>query len=328
MTENDSKHLANQAWDHFRNGNFSGAEQAAMSAIKQSARIKATPWVDILILKAFHLLRLQNYDESRILFGRALELAPDDACAQEGFLLALRDRLKGTKQIPPDTLDTESAEQPGTHVLLMGLGMGRSGSTSLTKLWETQDNCYCFHEHPPRLTWTENPSRWEFHKRRFDILLDRYRFVGDVSHWWLPYVDRIMESYENARLVVLKRQREAVIKSVLKMKTLRDGRMMNHWIDHDGSLWVKHDWDECYPSYNVSNIREALERYWDEYYATVDILIDRFPSSIRVFPTEELSEADTQLKILSFCGFESPRIVDGLHLNKGTVVDGRSGYLR
>lgn len=322
MTETDPKALAKQAWDLFRRGDFAGAEKAAVAVVQQAGWNISTPLPDLMILKSFHLLRLQKYDESFRLFGKVLEMFPDDSCAQEGFLLAMRGHLQGDKSTPAN------ATRSGAGVLLLGLGTGRSGSTSLAKLWESQDDCYSFHEHPPRLTWKENPTRWSFHKRRFDLLLDHYGFVSDVSHWWLPYIDRIMEHYQNVRIVVLQRDRDAMVESFLKIKAGRDGRFINHWIDHDGSTWIKNAWDECYPSYDVSTMREALECYWNEYRSTVDALVKRFPSSIKVFPTERLSEPDTQRDILSFCGFENVKIADGLHLNQETASDGAQSYLR
>ena len=177
------------------------------------------------------------------------------------------------------------------------------------------------------MPWKIDPLRWNYHKRRFDILLNYYGFVADVSHWWLPYFDLIKESYEDVRVVALKRDQRATVQSFLKIKTIDDGRMINHWIDHDGSFWIKNAWDSSYPKYNVQSIEEALKLYWERYYKTVDALIARYPSSVRIFPTEGLSNPAVQLDILSFCGFDNPKTIEELHLNKEYILDGMSNYM-
>jgi hypothetical protein len=329
MTKDDLHSLANQAWEFFRRGDFARAEQATMAVVNKAGWAISTPWPDLLILRAFHCLRLGAYDHALSLFGGVLEKFPDDACAQEGFLLALQGQLQGSNHIPTQAGSGGNATHSETGILILGLGTGRCGSTSISKLLENQDDCYCYHEHPPRLTWEINPSRWNFHKRRLDILLNHYRFVGDISHWWLPYIDLILEHYENVRVVVLKREKAATIKSFLKIKKIAaTGRMLNHWVNHDGTYWIKTPWDECYPSYDVSSVEEALNLYWEQYYDTVDKLTRRAPSSVRTFPTEHLSDKATQLEILSFCGFKNPKTLDDMHLNKEKIKDGESNYLR
>ncbi len=311
------KNVTQPAWNLFCKGDLAGAEQAAATAIRKLNSMAVHPVPDIMIIKAFYSCRLGHFQEARSLFGRVLEACPDDVYAQQGYLLALQDEL---------ALKAPKKGVTETGTLLLGLGTGRSGSTTLAKLWREQQGCYCSHEHPPRLPWKGSSSRLEFHQRRFDILRSGFKYVGDVSHWWLPYVDTLMDDYKDVRVVVLKRDRKATVDSFLKIKGGPGKGAINHWINHDGRFWARNIWDECYPSYEASNMKEAIERYWQDYYATVDSLIQRFPSSIRVFPTEQLSDPNTQVELLSFCGFMNPRLKADLYLNKGDAVDGLHMY--
>jgi len=308
------QNVVQPAWDLFCKGDLGRAEQAAMQAAQKLKTTAVAPIPDIMILKAFYMCRLKRYQDARNLFGRVLEGSPDDSYAQEGYLLSLQDQL----------ITKDGYRDRPTHDrrLLIGLGTGRSGSTSLTKLWRNQKNCYCSHEHPPRLSWKVNIPRFEFHRRRIAILQSSYKFVGDVSHWWLPYIDRVIENFNNVRVIVLKREKAATVNSFLKIKGGGGKGTVNHWVDHDGSYWVKNIWDECYPSYCVETVKEAIEHYWDNYYKTVESLAKRFPSKINIFPTEMLEDPDTQREILSFCGFEKIQIVEDLRLNMGSVSDG------
>jgi len=312
-----NENVTQPAWDLFCKGNLAGAEQAAAAAIQKLNSMAVSPVPDIMILKAYYLCRLSRFEEARSLFGRVLEACPDDVYAQQGYLLALQDGL---------ALKMPEKGPTSTGTLLLGLGTGRSGSTTLAKLWTEQEGCYCSHEHPPRLSWKGSSSRLEFHRRRFDILRGHFKYVGDVSHWWLPYIDMLMDHYNDVRIVVLKRDRKATIDSFLKIKGGGGKGAINHWVEHDGRLWARNVWDECYPSYDTSDMKEAIEHYWEDYYATVDNMMQRFPSSIRVFPTEQLSDPNTQADLLSFCGFATPCLKTDLCLNKGDALDGLQMY--
>ena len=48
---------------------------------------------------------------------------------------------------------------PEDGKLVIGIGTGRSGSTSLTKLLQLQPNAFVSHERPPRLSWAPNQQR-------------------------------------------------------------------------------------------------------------------------------------------------------------------------
>ena len=323
----DKQHVTQPAWDLFCQGDLAGAERAAMLAVKQMNNTNISPIPDIMILKAFYLSRLQRFEDARRLFGRVLEDRPDDAYAQEGYLLALRDELTLNKSTHKNEVrHTAGNRRKQNGNLLLGLGTGRSGSTTLVKLWKNQKACYASHEHPPRLPWAGGASRLEFHKRRLDLLLESFNFVADAAHWWLPHIDYIMDNYKDVRVIIMKRERKTTVSSFLKIKGGGYKGSINHWMKHDGTYWAKNIWDECYPSYDARDMEKAIGMYWDNYYATVERIMQRFPSSVRIFETERLGEPGAQTEILSFCGFAVPRLKTDLHLNRGDATDGHRMY--
>ncbi|HHZ95800.1 MAG TPA: tetratricopeptide repeat protein, partial [Flavobacteriales bacterium] len=279
MANDINEHEMKQAWELFRQGNLLAAEKAATDSM-QKAPFAESPLADILIVKAFYLCRLGHSEEARNLFANIMKQHPHDPYVQAGYILSLKDKLG---------LNTKTKlESQRSPQLLIGLGTGRSGSTTLTKLWKAQPACYCSHEHPPRLPWTDTDSRYEFHKQRFLVALGGHGYVGDVSHWWLPYVEDLIASFNGVRFVVLKRDRDATVKSFLNIKKADGGDGMNHWMKHDGTVWGHVAWDECYPTYDVDKIEIAIQHYWQDYYDTVDALIARYPAHIRQFKTEDI----------------------------------------
>ncbi len=84
-------------------------------------------------------------------------------------------------------------ETPGQ--LLIGLGPGRCGSTSLAAMLGTVPNSCCTHETPPLIFWEPQPEQVDFHIKRFRMLASRYSLVAEVSHWWLNSIDRIFNQF-------------------------------------------------------------------------------------------------------------------------------------
>lgn len=312
--EPSAEEINAHAWTLFRQGDLRGAERHAAEAIRRRPALgRESPLPEIWSLHAFYLARAGRAAEARELFGRVLENRPDDMYAQEGYLLALREQFS--------PLDGGRRGR-----LLLGLGTGRSGSTSLTHLWEAQSGCYSSHEHPPRLAWDGSESRQDFHLRRFDLLLDRFDHVADVAHWWLPRMGVLLKRFPDARVVVLRRERAATVASFLKVKGAAQLGGINHWMPHDGTYWTRNAWDECYPDYEAESAEEAIGLYWDAYYAAVEAMRRDYPDAVMVLPTERIGDEDAQASLLRFCGFSVPRLMGDLRLNRGGAEDGRFMY--
>ena len=148
----------------------------------------------------------------------------------------------------------------GNGRLILGMGTGRSGSTSLTWLLQAQIGTYCSHEHPPILPWAAEVEPVLFHLRRFELMLQLFDWVADVSHWWLPLIPRIVESSPGVRIVVLKRDKAETVDSFLRMKGGDRRGAINHWTSHDGTIWARNAWDPCYPKFLAYPVN-AHDRY-------------------------------------------------------------------
>ncbi len=157
---------------------------------------------------------------------------------------------------------------------------------------------------------------------RFELLGELFDFVADVSHWWLPRIEDVKSRFPNFKAVILKRRKEDTVESFLRIKGNDAKGAINHWVEHSGKYWQKNDWDPCYPSYPLNNSRVALEAYWDEYYEVSHRLSEKHHENVRVFEIEVLATEEGQREILDFCGFTNPVILDNVHANKGTFVDG------
>jgi hypothetical protein len=194
--------------------------------------------------------------------------------------------------------------------VIFGLGTGRCGTHSLTHLLNSQENSNVSHEIGgiPFLPW--EPSKGTFMHGIGTVGESGSDFVGDVAFYWLPYVHDILEIYPNAKFVVLKRDRQAVIDSYMKWTPTR-----NHWKNHMGIEWIECPWDNCFPTYSLDLTKEeAIGKYWDDYYIRVDILKRIYPDHLLIFPTEHLNEEDKVQTMLEWCGFKNIKPISNIRL--------------
>ena len=210
--------------------------------------------------------------------------------------------------------------------LIFGLGTGRSGSTSLYDLFKIQNNTFSSHEHPPLVSWKSGFDNVKFHIERSKILQKSFANVVDVSHWWLPYVEDILNVYPNAKFVCMKREKNDTVNSFLNVKKCNEKNGVNHWMEHDGKFWHPTPWDMTYPTYNVKTVSEAIENYWDDYYQTCESFKEKFPNQFRIFEISNLSTIEGQLEILNFCDFSEPILEKEIKKNVGSAIDGFIGW--
>lgn len=182
--------------------------------------------------------------------------------------------------------------------LIIGLGTGRCGTVSLSRLLNSQKNSNVSHESKPILTWKFDKEKIE---SKLNAISDKKgRYIGDVAFYYLPYVRYILKKFPNTKFVCLKRLKNEVIKSYL-FKT--KGR--NHLIDHFGNKWKKDNkWDYAFPKYDLNSKEEAIGVYWEDYYKEVRGLIKKYPKNIEIFDIDELNSNEGVKRILNFCGVD------------------------
>lgn len=191
--------------------------------------------------------------------------------------------------------------------LIIGLGTGRCGTVSLSRLLSIQTNLLVTHEYGSLLPW-------EFSKRAIDQKIFELRKLnGDVAFYYLNYVIYINQLYPSTKFVCLRRDRMSTIESYLR----KTGNT-NNWMEHDGTKWENSPlFYNSFPKYNVITKEEALIMYYNSYYAKAEELKKELPENFEIFDITSLNSENGVKNILHFCGINDTamKIITHLHLN-------------
>ena len=250
-------------------------------------------------------------------------------------------------------------------MIVIGIGTGRSGTASLAKLLNAQRDALCFHEMNPacvRFSGTPRPilnGIEEFQSilcggdssmltadlsrkvvaSAYDELccMPRLRLIGDISFYYLNYVELIAERHTNVRFLGLRRDIDETVTSWInksriprwRSKHVADvlgswltranfHRSKNFWMEHDGTRWQSDPvWDKCFPKFNAPTKPEAIREYCEFYYSEMAIHAGRLGSVFRYVDTDKLNDTDYQSGILEFLGipFEE-QVFSNAHIHK------------
>jgi hypothetical protein len=213
--------------------------------------------------------------------------------------------------------------------IVLGIGSGRTGSTSLAAMLATIAGSCCTHENPPLISWKPEPEELEFHLGRFHRLAAYHPLVADVSHWWLNVLDRFFAEFPEARVVGTLRAVESCAASFMHIKGSGRGSY-NHWVPYGNGIWAAARWDPAYPTYPVPE-QAALDpdgaklalivRHVQEYNDAMCALAQRFPAKVILVRTESLDDEAVQNAIFDFVGLHGT--FARTHLNVGTTDDGK-----
>jgi hypothetical protein len=168
-------------------------------------------------------------------------------------------------------------------MIVIGLGTGRSGTASLAKLLNAQQDALCFHEMNPscvRFFGTPRPilnTIDEFQAilgggdssmltvdlsravsvSAYDKLcaMPRVRLLGDIAFYYLSYVDAIAARNPNVRFICLRREEEETVESwmrksaVERWRSKRIADRVASWITRERyyesrNFWMEHDGQE------------------------------------------------------------------------------------
>ena len=234
--------------------------------------------------------------------------------------------------------------------VIVGMGSGRCGTTSLARLISAQDNAVCFHELDPAvMSWdlAENVVRSRLEEFRALLAggpreltgigpenarsdealrlseLPQLAAVGDVGLYYLMYVPLLVQLSTDIRLPCLRRDRAETVESYRKKMRVHTrrrfrrirSRRRNHFVKQRGWHWILDDqWDKCYPKFGALTLRGAIGMYWDHYYEVAERYAVDYPEQFRIFEMSELNSPEGQRRILEFCGFDDPRL-ETLHTN-------------
>jgi hypothetical protein len=232
----------------------------------------------------------------------------------ENLELLLRDRVRRAT--------------PGKVVL--GLGTGRSGSTSLAAILRTVDGALATHENPAIINWQPMVHQLRFHMRRFSVLRDYFSLVSDASHWWLNALDAFFEAFPDGKAIGLVRETEACVDSFLTIRSKNTD--FNHWVEPHNRIWHCDHWHPSYPSYALPKDakrnsdgakRDLVHRYVVEYNEELAAIAADRPDRLLVLRTEELDAPGSRQKISDHIG--CPIGMAALRLNTGSIDDSTAG---
>ena len=197
--------------------------------------------------------------------------------------------------------------------LIISIGTGRSGSASLSSFLSAQESMLFLHEGRLEKEKIRKLIKWENDEEELfkwiNFLLDyddEAMFVGDTGMYFLPYIEMIINKYNNVKVIGLERDKDEVVESFIK-KT--EGR--NHWYDHGGKDWkVDKKWDHCFPKYQIKEKRKAIEKYYDEYISKTNYLKIKYPDNVKIWNLLDFNKSKTKNEILDFISYDKKRIVD------------------
>jgi hypothetical protein len=194
-------------------------------------------------------------------------------------------------------------ETPGQ--LVIGLGPGRCGSTSLAAMLGSVPNSCCTHESPPQIFWKPRSEQVDFHIRRFRMLSNCYSLVGDVSHWWVNSTEQLFDQFPRAKVIGLIRDPAECAASFMRVQGSGKGSY-NPWATPRNGLWRSGHWDPSYPSYSppvYSDKKpdraklELITRYVREYNVKLERLAREAPDKVSLVRTEDLGKKTIQSEI-------------------------------
>lgn len=182
---------------------------------------------------------------------------------------------------------------------IFGLGSGRCGTMSLSKILSYQIKTNITHE-KIRLPWKIDIYRLNQLLSIFVHDKTQNQFIGDVAFYYLNYIDLIIQKLNNVKFICLIRDYNEILKSFL-IKT----KGYNHW---DPNIPItKYEWYECFPKYHNMNKTKSIKRYIKEYYQKCYYYQNKYPNVFKIFSINDLNTIDGQNKIFDFINFNNPR---------------------
>lgn len=187
-----------------------------------------------------------------------------------------------------------------TKNLILGLGTGRCGTSYLFDFLNAQKGIFCTNE---RVNWgwyyngpitnTMSPiSEWE---------KSGENKICDVGSYTLPHVRKLANFYQNIKLIIIRRDREATIKSWMNWTNVKH----NYWVAHENTQWEDDTYDHLFPKFvglETYPKYTSIASYYDLYYEECIRLSMNFNSCW--IETETLDDMPTRKRILSFCDLD------------------------
>lgn len=205
--------------------------------------------------------------------------------------------------------------------LVLGLGTGRCGSTTLAGILSMVDGAISTHENPPLVFWEPLQRQVQFHLKRFRVMSRYFPLVFDCSHWWLNALDAVLDAFPHGRAIGLCRDTEACVRSFMEVT-----EKLNHWVPPYNHIWQHDRWDPTYPHYDVPEnasidrrraLRDLITRYVVDYNCKMKELEAKLPGRFVLFRTEDLDNQSTRQRLADY--LEMPIGSSDFHLNVRSI---------
>lgn len=149
-------------------------------------------------------------------------------------------------------------------MIVIGLGSGRTGTASLSRLINSQSGAVCFHElNPTGVVFAGNPQPIlntinEFqailsggakhllaldYSRRISVKIyeqlqttDKIRMLGDIAYYYLSYVEDILAINKSVRFVCIKRDKQETVDSWMEKSRIHRWRSL--WLADRLKSWL------------------------------------------------------------------------------------------
>lgn len=180
---------------------------------------------------------------------------------------------------------------------IIGIGTGRSGTTSLARLLDNCENVHVTHEDMPALAWHKRDLHVEQAMSYWDALQwpRNCTHVGDVAAWHLNYIPNYIEQLGDVQVIAVWREEDKVVRSWLKVLQWKGFLLQN---DTPGQrMWPTFD---CDPE-------TAVRRYWRIYNHRVNKLVGRFPDRVHRCHVDHLNTKWGQSRLMSLAGIPKPQ---------------------
>jgi hypothetical protein len=220
------------------------------------------------------------------------------------------------------------SRQPGT--LVIGLGSGRSGSTTFAARLDDMEGSCSTHENPPLVYWRPEPEQIAFHFRRFRLLLRYYPLVADSAHWWINLVDELVFEFPTIKFVGLIRDKFDCAVSFARIKGFGRGSY-NHWAPHLNGIWRSAIWDPAYPTFEVPAWADRnpdrakwqmIVRYLDTYNSLLTPMATRLQSRFFMLRTELLNDPRALNELYDYIGVRQKNDTKMINCNVRSIKDG------
>lgn len=171
--------------------------------------------------------------------------------------------------------------------LVLGTGCGRCGTASLAHLLDAQPGCLASHS----CAWRPDPTAaraarlplpadalcaWDPTAMLAQLKARSVPVAADCAAAWLGAAEAVFEQEPATRLLVLQRERQATVDSLLAVLA-PEGAGPRH--------------------------RALLEVYYDRFYARAQELAERYPCQVLLAPVRWLNMPRDQMRLLTFAGF-------------------------